>query len=292
VSNIPYVFRAIPDEFLTDEFLDDPKMMKLIRYILKRIRTHEHVEKIKSNGYHEIKLQPFEFIFGRDKASKETGLSDREIRTRMAFLATSSFVSKSTSSSTSSFTVYRLMTESFSQIRDQQFDQQNDQQFDHKQEYKKLKIDRKQQPPTPKGGFVVVECLKLLNLSDASRKSLQKSFSEEDLELAVRWCKEYERQGNVIDNLGAMIRFAATNKPEMPKPKKDLRKTLECFVHGETYNNAQCWKDKTGIGFTRGQKHAQANYTSKTFFQDVRSMLDSFGIEIDFKWESKVISIG
>lgn len=133
-SNIPYCFCPIPHEFLIDEFLDDPLMMRLIRYIFKRIRTKPHTEKIKSNGWKTINLEAFEFIFGREKCEKETGLTPREIRTRMGILTTSSFVRKSTSRTTSSFTVYILVTESFSKIRDQQNDQQNDQQFDHKAE--------------------------------------------------------------------------------------------------------------------------------------------------------------
>lgn len=153
-------------------------------------------------------------------------------------------------------------------------------------------VKEEQQPPTPKGGFVVVDCLKGLELHKASIVSLQKAFSEDELSLAVRWCKEYESQGNIIDNLGGMIRYAATNQPEMPKPKKDLKKSLEFFKHGEKYNNAECWRDKESIGFTRGMKQQKVMYKSKTFFQDVKQMLESFQIEMEFEWEPKIISIG
>ncbi len=37
-------------------------------------------------GYKEVTLQPGDFIFGRTKASEETGLSERNIRTNLAFL--------------------------------------------------------------------------------------------------------------------------------------------------------------------------------------------------------------
>lgn len=37
-------------------------------------------------GYQEVVLQPGQFIFGRKQASKDTGLSEREIRTCLTFL--------------------------------------------------------------------------------------------------------------------------------------------------------------------------------------------------------------
>lgn len=180
---------------MTDEFLDDPCMMKLVRYILKRINRNEHIVKFQSNGWRNVNLKPYEFIFGRDACCKETGLTDREIRTRIARLTTSSFVRVSTSSSTSSFTVYRLMTESFKQNSDQQNDQQNDQQFDHKQEEQEIKetriFDFKKEaskkenvhnfetPQPPKGGDAVT--LPLFHKETKKHKA-----SQEDID-AITW---------------------------------------------------------------------------------------------------------
>jgi hypothetical protein len=47
--------------------------------------THEPVKAIV--GFQEVHLEPGQFIFGRHKAAKETGLSEQEIRTCLAFLS-------------------------------------------------------------------------------------------------------------------------------------------------------------------------------------------------------------
>lgn len=132
MSKIPYRFFPIPEEFFCDQFLEDPQMLKLIRYIFKRIQTVPHIEKIKSNGWHEVHLEPFEFLFGREMCAKETGLTEKQIRSRMDILRASSFVSSSATSfsekKSSSFTVYRLVTESFNKINGQQISEKKGQQ--------------------------------------------------------------------------------------------------------------------------------------------------------------------
>lgn len=131
MSEIPYQFNAIPDQFLTDDFLEDPVMMKLIRYIFKRIRYVDHEEIIKVNRQHrKVKLKPYEWIFGREKCAKECKVSERSIRTRIDQQIRTGYVKKVASSSTSTYTVYILVKEAFMKNTDQQFDQQIDQQFD------------------------------------------------------------------------------------------------------------------------------------------------------------------
>jgi hypothetical protein len=203
-GKIPYQFCAIPYEFFRKEFIEDPPMMTLIFFIFKRIRFTPHPIKIKSNGWHEVSLQPFEFIFGRHACSQETGLTERQIRTRLERLValgyltrqtTSSSTSSSTSScsqlSTSSFSVYRLSTESFGKKNVQQFkgvnDQQFDQQFDHKQDVlenqdisvfkketnKEKDVHKFDTPLPPKGGVVVP-----LSLSNKEKKIEQASHED------------------------------------------------------------------------------------------------------------------
>jgi hypothetical protein len=136
MSNIPYTFFALPTEFLTDEYTNDPASMKFIHYVMKRIRPYSQVVRIKSNGWHNIELGPFEFIFGREQCSKETGLTESQVRTRMNRMIASSFASRIASSSTRSFTVYRLTTGSFKQNTNYSGDQPNRQQFRHKEDNK------------------------------------------------------------------------------------------------------------------------------------------------------------
>ena len=106
-------------------------MMKLIRYIFKRIRYVDHEEIIKVNRQHrKVKLKPYEWIFGREKCAKECKVSERSIRTRIDQQIRTGYVKKVASSSTSTYTVYILVKEAFMKNTDQQFDQQIDQQFD------------------------------------------------------------------------------------------------------------------------------------------------------------------
>jgi len=203
-NKIPYQFCAIPYEFFRKEFIEDPPMMTLIFFIFKRIRFTPHSIRIKSNGWHEVSLQCFEFIFGRHACSQETGLTERQIRTRLERLivlgyltrqTTSSSTSSSTSScsqlSTSSFSVYRLATEAFGKKNVQQFkgvnDQQFDQQFDHKQDVlenqdisvfkketnKEKDVHKFDTPLPPEGGVVVP-----LSLFQGEKKKEQASHED------------------------------------------------------------------------------------------------------------------
>jgi hypothetical protein len=190
MSDIPFRFKSIPEEFFTDEFIEDIPMMKLIRYIFKRIRTKPHTEEFKNNRTSiTIDLDAWQFVYGRDKAAEECSCSDKVIRTRINRLRASSYLeeimlvtvserhfstvrassseAKRASSSqqkrASTFTVYRLRTESFTQIEGQQFKakkgQQKGQQFGkkkgHKEDIALEKIDKKTTTPTPSKGEAV-----------------------------------------------------------------------------------------------------------------------------------------
>jgi len=112
MSNIPYVFRPIPEEFLTDDFLDDPLMMRLIRYIMKQISPHPQKIPLK-NKKKILELEPFEFMYGRKACMKQTGLTERNARTRIVQLVELFFVEKVSIKSSSTYSVYRLVTGSF-----------------------------------------------------------------------------------------------------------------------------------------------------------------------------------
>lgn len=139
MSEIPYYFNAIPDELLIDQFIEDIHMMKLIRYIMKRIFFKEHESTFYVNRQHKkIKLQAFEWVFGRDKCSKECNTTHDIIRARITQLLDLGFIIRAPSGSTSSYTVYVLVATAFKQNNPQQFPrpnpQQFPQQFPHKQE--------------------------------------------------------------------------------------------------------------------------------------------------------------
>ncbi len=156
-KNILHPFKAIPDVFLTDEFLEDPIMMKVIRYAFNRISYKKHTETFLNNRTKiTIELQPYEFIFGRKSCVLECNASsDKVIRTRIDRLRASSYLiekdlyilpsghlssAKASSQASSSkpkrastFTVYALSPEAIIKNRGQQFQAKKGQQlFDEK----------------------------------------------------------------------------------------------------------------------------------------------------------------
>jgi len=222
-NKIPYPFYPIPREFMTDEFIEDPVMMKIVRYIFNRVRPYPQKVKMTNNRrIIEVELKPFEFIFGRSACALECGISEQNLKTRLDRITskvTSSsraknlsrktdqgyvvkgnqqFLEKSTSSSTSTFTVYRVMTEMFKKVSDilsnQQFLEKSTSSPNHKQEeeqdvakeFASLKETSKEKnvhnfetPRPPKGGVAAQ-----LPLSNETTKKEQ--FSEEDVE-AIQW---------------------------------------------------------------------------------------------------------
>ena len=187
---IPYQFCPIPYEFLKPEFTEDAPMFRLILFIFKRIRFSTHIIKIKSNGYHDVKLEPLEFIFGRKACAIETELTEKQVRNRIERLIALGYISDQRASSwasssassfpqkrASSFSIYTICTEAFSKKEGQQFSskkgQQLGQQLGHKQEEQEeqeeclfKKETRKKEnvhnfsedlvtPQPPKGGVVV-----------------------------------------------------------------------------------------------------------------------------------------
>jgi len=80
-------------------------------------------------GLQTVKLSPGQFIFGRKKASEETGLTEREIRTILDYLKKSGNLTIKT---TNKFSVITIVNWDIYQGGDQQNDQQNDQQMSNK----------------------------------------------------------------------------------------------------------------------------------------------------------------
>jgi len=75
-------------------------------------------------GYQKVNLLPGQFVFGRKKASKETGLTEREIRTIIDFLKTSGNL---TIKSTNKFSIITIVNWRTYQADEVDNDQQNDQ---------------------------------------------------------------------------------------------------------------------------------------------------------------------
>lgn len=230
MSKIPYNFRAIPDEFLTDEFIDDPIMMRFIRWIFKRISTKGSSVSIK-NRSKNLELEPYEFIYGRLKCSEEAGISLKQAERKLGQLVGSNWCSKVGSKSGSTFSVYRLMTGNFVQNGGQQNGQQNGQHLGHNQDIrsKEQHVDVVPEKILAKEKKVKPE---ELTKSDVYRINLSKSLGWEPEEIESAWEAMEPRKNEISDMiayLGGIIQRNRVKKQneENKKCQKPQRTTVK-----------------------------------------------------------------
>lgn len=133
--SLPYCFLAIPHEMLTNAFLKDPIMIRFVVWMMHRVRPFPNQIPIK-NRRMQLKLDPFEFMFGRMKCAEEAGISQKNARTRLEQLIGLGYVEEVAHKRDSNYTVYRLVKTAFKQNsgqhNGQETDSQKDQSFGHK----------------------------------------------------------------------------------------------------------------------------------------------------------------
>lgn len=102
-----YAFLAMPYEFLTDDFLKDPIMMRFVVWMIKRISLYPCWASVKgmSKGIH---LDPFEFIFRKKICSLGAGISPKNAYTRIKQLVGLGYIKKVTSKTSSTYSVFVL----------------------------------------------------------------------------------------------------------------------------------------------------------------------------------------
>ena len=244
MSKIPYVFLPIPLELLTDDFLEDPVMMKFLKCIFSRISTVPRKVPLKHSKKH-IELDPYEFIFGREKVAKEAGISTKQVEKRMGQLVGLHYVEKVGSKWGSTFSVYRLVTESFCKIQGQQVGQQ----VGHKQEDKKKEERKKIYKKTttmpksydPKVSIEIVDgvvavvgiydCLKDLGLSFEDEKALS-FYPEERVQKAVEYASFPTTKINK-DLISTLIWHCKQPNPIPPKPLPMTDQQALAFKYNE-----------------------------------------------------------
>ena len=199
-NEIPYFFCPIPYELLEDAFLEDVAMMKFIRYIFKTIRPYHHFEVFSNNRrVIRVELKPYEFVYGRIKTAERIGITEDVLRPRSSALVSSKIIEKCPSSSTSTFTVYRVMTEGFSKNKPQQLPQQ----LPHKEEYREEKKEEKSS--SARGVFFCRKTNKFVGLTESVRSELVAMHShitrhDEHIERAARWLITNEKGQSRIGN--------------------------------------------------------------------------------------------
>jgi hypothetical protein len=220
VSKIPYVFLPIPHEFLTEDFLKDPIMIRFIVWMIKRISPNPSVVPLKGKRK-QLLLAPFEFMFGRETCAFAAGISLKNARTRLEQLVGLGYIKKVADKGASTYSVYSLEAKAFRQCNngqqnEQQVEQQTGQQTGHNQEAQISNLRVKKEtlsartPNADRSPF-----------SDKQKADLQGLLAycqEKDLRISERalrrWIRLYESE-RITDHLLLLLQgIDGIKKPE------------------------------------------------------------------------------
>ena len=293
MSKIPFEFLPIPNFLIEKGWTDDPKTWRLIRILFSRCQNEGHIAYVDGR---EVYLEPYEFIYGRDKTAKDAGLSTNEVRTRMIKFSTSNLTSKITSKSTSTFTVYRWVTEAFCEKWHQQKHQQNNQQKQRestststststtKQLTRSKSIDIREQQAAPEKAKAAAVSLELLDIPLSDKEWISKYYHDDAV--VAEAIKFVTHPDFVIKkNLAAALKWALIAHPWLDQAKKLSNHEIvkKEFKHGTFHNEAECFLDEKCIAFQRGMNHRQLKFIASDFFQQFDELLRHFGIKNPFK---------
>lgn len=220
MSKLPYVFLAIPHEFLTEDFLKDPIMMRFVVWMFKRISPNPSLVPLKGMG-RQLLLEPFEFMFGRETCAIVAGISLKNARTRIKQLIGLGYIKKVAGKGASTFSVYCLETMALRQSingqqSEQQLGQQTGQRTGHNLEAQipDLKIIKE----TPN---VIPKIVDRSPFSDKQKSDLQGLLAYcQDKQLRIseralrRWIRFYESD-RITDHLSLLLKgIDGIKKPE------------------------------------------------------------------------------
>src|ERR1700735_209175 len=80
MTKVPFSFTTIPNFFFINGFMTNPKMCVFICWCFNQCHAKGRILEV-GKSKKKIELQPYEFLFRRPICSRETGLSEKEIRT-------------------------------------------------------------------------------------------------------------------------------------------------------------------------------------------------------------------
>jgi hypothetical protein len=279
-NSLPYCYLAIPHEMLTEDFLNDPIMIRFVVWMMKRIRSKPIQIPIK-NQHKQLLLEPFEFMFGRYSCPKDANISVRNARTRLAQLIGLGYVEKVTSKSTSHYSIYRLLTKAFRQnpghLDGHEKIHQGDQLLGHKRETK-IKEDK-----DIKGTFNDTGKADRTFLSEKQQEDLivlQAYFESNDLRIyessLTRWICKYDIS-RITSNIALLVARKKLIKKHEAWMETALRDNysqknmyIECnreFI--KKFKEANEWKDmrinKAYCTHTQSGKDYQFNLPPENF---------------------------
>jgi len=188
MSKVEFTFSTFPHYFQKHGWLDPKpdgshmKMAILLLWIFNRCSSE--TRKV-YHDHKEIELGPYEFIFGRAKCAEQTGLGEREVRSRLFWMLEAKIIEKATSKSTSKFTVYKILTEAFSEKTDQQKVQQptsNRPATDHNKEEEEDKKKKKRESVAAAPAPTQISLRELVTMKVEEFAKLQASIPAQQLE--------------------------------------------------------------------------------------------------------------
>lgn len=182
----------------------------------------------------EIELQPFEFIYGRNKCAEETGLTENEVRTQVKRCEQSGLLKKTPNSVPNRFTCYKWVLTRFSensyQVNPQPIPNQEPTDT-HKRDYKtdrQLDIEDES----------LEDCGNVYESSLTRNGPLPKKFPDDLLKLFA----EYKFENNLSINPKVLFRWAKEYKLE------DIYHSLQYYetrVRTVEIENPEAYVEKT-----------------------------------------------
>jgi hypothetical protein len=227
MSKIPYIFSAIPKELLTDEFLMDIGMMKFIRWMFDRISFNKTSIPLKRQSKH-LELEPMEFMFGRSACAKQTGLSLKKVQISINQLIFLGYVEKRVSKSSSTFSVYTLVSEAFGKTQGQHVDQHKGQHkgqhVGHNQDKKKLRSKDNHHPKVSSNP-------KVLNLTDDLFLFDSEERQEQTFDEQTSFLEEIESLANEMSIDEVIKAKLQQHQVKEVKSKSKQEKEIEIYPH-------------------------------------------------------------
>jgi len=209
-------------------------------------------------GLQVVHLMPGQFIFGRKKAAKETGLTEQEIRTIIAFLVKAGNL---TIKSTNKFSVITIVNWSIYQSDDSECNHQINQQLTNKEPHTKTKEHKNKKTPA--------------NFSEIP--SLEERYSDRNL---IIQCFEKISSTRKTNRISDSVKLSILHQWEK-YPADQVMAGIRIYL--EKDYAAQGKNEKYLLGIIRGNsQQAAANIPGDKVMKKTGSMLDQIYQEQGF----------
>lgn len=110
MSEIPFNFESCPSYFRKNGWFKNPKTCAFVTWTFSR--CYSYSREIHHDGK-KIVLEPYQFIFGREVCSLETGLTENEVRHQQNNMENAFFLKKAPNKTPKRFTIYEWVCASF-----------------------------------------------------------------------------------------------------------------------------------------------------------------------------------